>query len=299
MQPKTYIIVLNYNNSADTIECLKSLLHLQYDNFHIVLIDNASSDNSVAELDAFVGISESITFIQADRNGGYAAGNNIGIKYAIEQGDMEYVWILNNDTIVEKTALTELVKKMQKDKTIGFCGSKLVYEWDKTKLQGYGGKYNKWLGTSYNIVNSNEISKIDYVIGASVLVSKEFLDDVGLMSEDYFLYFEELDWARRAAGRYKLTCAADSIVYHKEGATIGANGNDSKNKSELADYFVVRNKIKFTKKYYPYCLLTVYIGLIWTIINRFRRNQLDRIPMILKLMAGTGTEKYEKLVHEI
>ena len=121
-----------------------------------------------------------------------------------------------------------------------------------------------------------------------MLIKREVLENVGLLGEDYFLFFEELDYAQRIKGKYTLACATDSIVYHKEGASIGAKASEPKKTSYISDYYTIRNRILITKKYFPYCLFTVYCGLLLAIINRFRRGQRDRIIMIIRLMLGRG-----------
>lgn len=291
---RIYIIVLNYNNPHDTIECLKSLNQLVYENYKILLVDNASTDNSNEVLNQYMKkeVASRIVYIRSSINNGYAAGNNIGIKYALEQGDLDYVWIINNDTLVEPETLTLMLKKMKSDSNIGICGSKLVYSWDRTRIQGYGGTYNKWLARSRHITNLNELKAIDYPIGASMLVSRQFLEKVGPMCEDYFLYFEEMDWVIRGKKYgFKISCATDAVVYHKEGGSI--SGDKRKEKvSKMGDFFSIRNRILFTKKTYPYCLPTVYLGLFIAIINRIRRKQIDRVSMILKCMFLVGNCKY-------
>lgn len=295
---KVYIIILNYNNPADTIACLDSVCKLDYDNFHIVLCDNASTDNSNFLFNKWQknkNISN-FTYVRLAVNGGYAKGNNVGIEFALSQKDMEYVWVLNNDTIVTPMSLTNVVNVIEKDAYVGVCGSKLVYDWDRKKVQGYGGRLNSYLGTTSVIINESDLSTIDFVIGAAMLISRKFLENVGLFSEDYFLYYEEIDLAKRAKDRYKMACAVNSIVYHKEGATIGANNKQKNTKSLLADYFSIRNRLLFMKKYYTLRLPFVYMGLLVTMFNRVRRSQYDRIPMILKLMVGIKDVSFEHLV---
>ena len=287
-----YICVLNYNNSEDTVECLESLKKLNSVIYKIILIDNNSSGDTKEILRRYVDVNQHICYIESKVNRGYAGGNNLALRYALSQADMEYCWILNNDTIVEPDSLSLLVDYMNHNKHVGLCGSKLIYEWDRSKVQGYGGCYNPVLGTIYSCIDKEDTKDIDYIIGAAVLVRKSFLEDVGLMDEGYFLYYEEMDWAVRARGKYDIACVEESIVYHKEGASTGAN-NAEKNKSILADYYSIRNRIRFTKKFYPYFLPTVYIGLILSMVIRICRRQFNRVPMIFKLMLGIKDDRYE------
>lgn len=217
----------------------------------------------------------------------------MGIRLAMEHG-ADYIWILNNDTVVEKKALTALVKKIEGNASIGICGSRIVYYHQRDTIQALGGgSYNKWLGLTTNFGQLQQFdtpfdvqdieANLDFIIGASMFVSKSFIEEVGLISEDYFLYYEEVDWGIKAKKKFNLGFAPDSIVYHKEGASIGASNRDKKNKSRLSDYYLIKNRLKLTYKFYPYLLPLVYLTNIYSIFNRIKRNQWERIPMILKL----------------
>ena len=116
-----------------------------------------------------------------------------------------------------------------------------------------------------------------------MFVKKEFIDEIGLMSEEYFLYYEELDWAYRCKGKYKITCAIDSVVYHKEGKSTGGRINKN-NKSYTSDYYNIRSRLIFSHKYLRKYLFFVYLGLFVTIINRIKRKQFNRILMICKIV---------------
>lgn len=225
---------------------------------------------------------QTLILIQNMKNLGFAGGNNIGIRYALKKQDFSYIWLLNNDTVIADDALEELVLCMERNSDIGICGSVLRYYYHPQDIQGIGGCYYKFLGVSRHIKKVNELNKMDYVIGASMMISCEVIKKVGLLSEDYFLYFEELDLATRCKKYFKLACALNSVVYHKEGASIGT-GEEGKQRSELADYYIIRNRIVFTKKFFPYYLFFVYIALLGAIINRIRRKQYKRMKMIIKI----------------
>jgi GT2 family glycosyltransferase len=289
--PKVYIILVNWNGWQDTLECLQSLDELNYSNYSVVVVDNGSSDKSVDKISTAF---PEVHLIESGQNLGFAGGNNFGIEFSLERGT-DYCWLLNNDTTVEPNALAALVERMEKDPTIGICGSKLIYYHQRDTIQVLGGgSYNKWLATTDNFgqhqpvdtpCNPQQIEDdIDFVIGASMLVSRRFLNKVGWLSEDYFLYYEEIDWGIRAQPHFSLGFTPESIVYHKEGASTQATNRRKDNKSRLSDYYLVKNRFKLTLKFYPYLLPLMYLTTGWTIINRMRRGQWDRIPMILKLM---------------
>ena len=352
---KVYVLILNYNGWADTIECLESVLRSDYPNYQVIVVDNNSPNNSMeyikawaeGKLDVWVksdhplrhlsfppvkkpipyvyynreeaekggnveierklmeklpfGVTTKypLVFIQTGKNLGFAGGNNVGIKYALAKGDFEYIWFLNNDTVIEENSLSKLVEKFEKykrlEKKIGIVGSKLLYYDNPKVIQGIGGIYNKWFAVAKHLGvfeedrgqydNERVLDKIDYIIGASMLVSRDFIEDVGLMCEEYFLYFEELDWTLRGKQKgYQLGYCWESRVYHKEGGSIGSSSKGEK-KSEVADYYGLKNRIVFTKKFYPKYLWSVYLGFIVVIWNRVRRR---RVMSLFNFIKGIG-----------
>lgn len=305
--PLVYIVVLNWNGWQDTMACLESLYRLDYVPAEILVVDNASTDSSVQKLKEF---DPELTILQSDRNIGFSGGNNLGIRHALQAG-AEYIWLLNNDTVVDDRALSGLIDKMQNNADIGICGSSLIYYHNKEKFQALGGgRYNSWLGTTSDIgrdkpvdfqFHEAEVEKqMDYVAGASMLLSRGFLEDIGLLNEEYFLYYEEVDLAVRAGERYRLGYAGESIVYHKEGASTKANSSEKKTRSLMADYYQIKNRLKFTWTYFPGKIVTVYLTVLAAIVNRVLRGQWDRIPMIVKLMVtfNSNNEKMHYLQEE-
>ncbi len=297
--PVVFIVLLNWNGLSDTDACLGSLAGLDYPNYRVVVVDNASSDGSEAELRRR---HPGLTLLQSGANLGFAGGNNVGLRYALDNG-AEYVWLLNNDTVVEPDALTQLVEKMQREPDLGLCGSTLLYEEQRDTVQALGGAcYNRWLGTVAHIgqhetwpqdLNAEALErqveeKLSYLIGASTLASRRFLETVGLLQDDYFLYFEELDWAARARGQFRLGYAAKSIVYHKEGSSIGGTDRAKAAKSYTADLYALKNRVRFTRRFYPYALPTVYLGLLVALANRVRRQQWRRVQLVVRVMLRGG-----------
>lgn len=314
-----YIVILNWNGASDTIMCLDSLLELNSNKFKVVICDNGSSDDSLEKIESwyrektysrqlnlpFLKMnaveSEScilqenesgIYLIDIGRNIGYAAGNNVGINFSLIQDDMEYVWLLNNDTEVHPESLSELVHACTSQSEIGICGSRLVYFSDREKLQGLGGVFNPVFCSSAHykanedatlLFDDDEVSNnIDYVIGASMLISRNVLLEVGNLCEDYFLYYEEIDFCLRAKNKgFRVYCATKSIVYHKEGASTKKN-----RKGVLADYYWVRNRLLIAKKFYPKWYFTVYLSLFITLANRLRRGDFIKFKNVIKIILG-------------
>lgn len=326
-----YIIILVYNNWQDTIECLESVLKLKNIDYKIIVVDNNSPDNSLEYIKKWAeggikascnsediklknliyplekkpikyrvfskdrtitNIKEKLIFIQSNENRGYAAGNNIGMRCALQDKNCEFVWILNNDVIVEPNSLKGMVRTMKEDKSLGMCGSKTYYYYSANKIQCKGGfGYNKWFACPCKIKEPFNKKFLKYINGASILLRRDFIETIGLLSEEYFLYFEEIDWAIRGKKIYKLGYCENSIIYHKEGGTI--NKESKKEKSLLSDFYSIKNRIVVTKKFYKYCLPTVYLGIIIAIINRIKRKQYKRIYLFIKLMITFGNYKYK------
>ena len=130
---------------------------------------------------------------------------------------------------------------------------------------------------------------MNYVEGASMLVSRGFLKQIGLMCEDYFLYFEEVDWALRARGHFCLGYAPDSVIYHKVGKSIGTSSNPAK-KSLVCDYYNICNRIRFTRRFYPAALPTVYLVLLAEILLRILFAKTRHSAMIFRLMLSCGND---------
>lgn len=261
-------------------------------------IPAAVYDRKVAEMGGKDSDSEiPLILVSNGENLGYAGGNNVGIRYALARDDFACVWILNNDTEVDPGALSTLVDRIANVPSAGLCGSTLLYLDKPTMVQSLGGfTYNRWFGTSRRCAEGTRYSPelahsaqqsiecgMFGVLGASVLATRQFLREIGLMNEEYFLYFEEQDWAARTRGRFNLAYAPDSIVYHKEGATTAGQSRCPETKSELSDYYSIRSRILFTRNFFPWALPTVYLGLVGALFNRLLRRQWGRLGMILRL----------------
>jgi GT2 family glycosyltransferase len=239
-----------------------------------------------------------VVFVQTGANLGYAGGCNVGARYALARGDAAHVWVLNNDTVVAPDALSALVRRLAERPDAGQCGSRVLYYDAPDRVQTWGGAtYNPWLGTMRQIGEGEPAAatpsvadverRTDYVCGASVLVRREFLERVGLMTEDYFLYFEELDWARRGAA-FPRAYAHGSVVYHREGRSIGTSA-DWRSRSVVADYYGLRNRLRFTRRFFPLAFPLVYCGVAGAALNRLLRRQFRRATMVVGILVGRGS----------
>jgi GT2 family glycosyltransferase len=321
---RVYVILVNWNSWGDTLECLESLLRLEYPEFRIVVCDNGSSDDSLDRIKTWAeyhavsciecqrAVAESggdrtvdplLTLIRNGENLGFAGGNNVGILYGMSRGAVDYYWLLNNDTVVEPDSLTHLVARMQQNQTIGICGSTIRLYHDRDRIQAMGGGYYcRWIGLPWHygrftqrrgkIDQQRAESRMNYVEGASMLVSCQFLDSIGLLCEDYFLYFEEADWAIRAIRRFTLGYASQSVVYHKVGSSIGTSSNPGR-KSYTCDYYNIRNRLMFTRQFYPSALPTVRLVIVGALLLRLCMGKWDRAVMIFRLLCGDTNLPHE------
>lgn len=296
-----YVILLNWHGAVDTIACLKSLANLKGEMPKVIVCDNASADDSWNRLETYVGNQSQldIRLFQTGANLGFAGGNNFGLQIALSDPEMEYAWLLNNDTEVDPEALFSLISYMNEHQNVGICGSTLLYMHDPTLVQAVGGMYNFWWGTSKHVLdhqkysrelcNSIDSDSLDYVVGASMFVRRSLLERVGLMGEDYFLYSEEIDWATRMKRQmpgFKLGYAAHSLVYHKEGASTGANDQQGKTYSYFADYFFITSRLKFARKFFPLKRWFVQASMLPVAINRLRRRQWRSMVVALCVLIG-------------
>jgi GT2 family glycosyltransferase len=224
--PKVSIIILNWNSCEDTIECIESLKEIDYRNYEIIIVDNASSGDDVKILQDRFG--DYIHIIANGRNEGFAGGCNIGMHYALEKGT-DYILQLNNDTIVDARFLSEMIKVAEDDSAIGITGSKIYYYRYPSRLQSVGGKMNWWLGQrtmcgwdEEDTGQYDTLTERDFVIGTSLLVKKIVIDKISFLDNiNFFCSFEDIDYCTRAkrAG-FKIVYVPESKIWHKYGASF-------------------------------------------------------------------------------
>lgn len=272
-EPLVYIILVNYNGADDTVACLNSLRKIDYKNKKIIIIDNASTDNSLDVLYSF--LNDDVLLFGLNENIGFAGGNNVGIKYAMGH-KADYVLLLNNDTEVEPDFLTHLVVKAEESPSIGVVGGRINYFSEKEKVWFLGGKINKFSGkTRHLFLNKTNKQKLpitafdtEYITGCMMLVRADVIKIVGTMKEDYFLYYEETDWcAKINKAGYRLVIEPKSIIYHKISSS-------TKKISNIVSYYYDRNSYFFIVDNYSY-------------INKAFMYVYKRIFLILKYLKFT------------
>lgn len=249
--PSLVVVVLNFNGWSDTLECVDSLRASTYDNLRILVVDNAST---VADPDARAALeaSPNVSVIDSGRNLGFAGGNNLGIRSAVDRG-ADYVWVLNNDTIVESMAAAKLVELARTHPGYDFFGSWIVFEDEPDRLWFGGGDFDWRRGlvgmTNYgtrmaDIAIDSGAMETSWITGCSVVISAASLTRLGLMDEDLFLYREELDWQLRHNPRHpRAMILPDPLVRHKVGQSTGSTIG------LLGSLFMSRNYLKLAMRY--------------------------------------------------
>jgi GT2 family glycosyltransferase len=246
--PAVAIVILNWNGAADTLACLRSVEKIDYSNFMIIVIDNGSSDDSVAVIRAAF---PKIEVIETGSNLGFAGGNNVGIKRALEL-DADHVLLLNNDTEVDSGILNAFVDAARRFPRAGVFSGKIYFHDDPKRIWYAGVQWNikearfRQLGEGMQDdgASYSAICETDYACGCAFFVPAKRLREIGLLDEDFFLYFEETDWSYRArkAG-YPSIFVPGAILWHKVSVSFG--GEDS----PLALYFVTRNRLLWARKH--------------------------------------------------
>ncbi|PIS29973.1 hypothetical protein COT42_03775 [Candidatus Saganbacteria bacterium CG08_land_8_20_14_0_20_45_16] len=243
--PLVSIIVLNWNGMQDTIECLTSLAKVNYANFNVILVDNGSTDGSVKAIKR--SFPDAI-LLQNKTNLGFAAGNNQGIRAAIDRG-ADYVLLLNNDTVVKPDFLTNLVQVAASKPNIGLVGPKIHFY--RTKTLWYGGGFiNQLTGfTSHRGEGQLDVGQfeseadVDFVSGCAMLVKQKVFERIGFLDEAYYHSHEDSDfcWRAKQAG-YQIVYVPTAVIEHKLAVASGGR------RSPFYLYYRTRNHLLFQRK---------------------------------------------------
>ncbi len=252
--PLVSIITINYDQSQVTLDMLASLEKISYPNYEVIVVDNASPNDNP---DVIKKRYPTVHLIKSKENLGFAGGNNLGVKAS--KGD--YVLFINNDTIVPEGFIEPLVQTLRQDKQIGMVSPKIKFHWDSSLIQ-----YAGYTPMNHFTIRNNSIGyhqtddgRFDIagetasIHGAAMMVPRQVIEKVGMMTEVYFLYYEEHDWAEmiKRSG-YKIYYQPASYILHKESLSTGKM-------SPLKTYYITRNRIVFARRNFKFFNLTVSI----------------------------------------
>lgn len=332
------IILINYHSNKETLECVKSLLDLEFETYRVFILDNDSVEHEYVELAEKIvqlsGVSFfdagylgelkedfhekardliSVCLMRSKDNVGFAAANNIAANYAFKFYDTKFFWFLNNDTVVEVSALNEIFKTYEKniENNVGLVGSKILDYSFRNKIQVLGGAELGIFGVK-NIFYGQDDRKFDdkeiegYVSGCSMFVAAEPFWDIGGWDESYFMYVEDVDISYKLLSMgYRHFCSSKSIVYHKGGG-IGSRSNRRINvlgyniERMLYDsykqvmYYNLRNWLIFSYKRFG-MLLFLLIALLFVVRILFMAlviividdNKLKRLKIIKRAFGDS------------
>ena len=294
-QPSVAVILVNYNNEDDTVACLDSLSEQTLDDVLTIVVDNGSTEQS------FNQIPERFDFpvyLRNETNRGFTGGNNRGIEYALEAG-VEWILLLNNDTEVEPTFLEKLLTAAQKlpDGT-GVVGPK-IHTYESRELWAAGGKVDPVTGTTTHRTGDGETfehpERVDYVIGAALLARADVFREIGLLDDDFFIYYEETEFCQRASEHgWDIWFVPVTGVFHKESVDYTY--------SSFREYYFTRNRWLFVEKtqpahtrafFYPYFILRWLILQITYLL--FVKQDLAAVKSTIKggkdaVLSNTGKQ---------
>lgn len=262
--PFLYAVILGWNRHQDTLECIHSLLKMDYPNLKVLVVDNASSDGTPERVRATF---PQLELIINEENLGFAAGNNVGIEYALQRG-ADYVLLLNNDTVVAKDFVHTLLAVAQSDYRIGALTPKIYSYHDRTRIWSAGARkplllpglkrvgFGKQDGPAYD-----QLHQVEYTTACAILVRAEVFREVGLLDPVYFMYFEDCDLSVRVTrAGYKIVYVPNAKVWHKDPLS-------TKNTSPAKWYYLAKSTVPFCLRYrrLPYLSAILYVG--WLVVR--------------------------------
>jgi GT2 family glycosyltransferase len=256
-QPLVTLISVNFNQAEVTLDMIKSVLDNAYAQKQLILVDNGSKISP----EPLLPKGENIHFIRSERNLGFSGGNNLALPHA--KG--KYLFFINNDTILTEGCIHTLVSYMEAHPKVVMASPLICFDLDQTKgietIQ-YAGMTALHTVTGRNI----QVGKLEpnagqyqepmptaYAHGAAMMVRADAIKDIGIMDDQFFLYYEEMDWSARATkAGYDVMVVPQAKIYHKESLTVGED-------SPLKTYFHTRNRIYFVRRNFPFLGKLVFL----------------------------------------
>lgn len=292
-KPKIAAIVLQYGHWQQTAASVSSLLRSTLVPDWIIVVDNASPDDSAARIEEWLGqagraplvacagskpVPAPLILLKLAKNGGYAAGNNAGLALAMDFG-ADAMLLLNNDARLESGALAAMWRAIAASRRPGLCGALIAYPEPWRSVQCLAGGHtnfatglSSFTGENLSLAEAAAIKKDDvektlnFICGACVLASRQFVRDVGFLDEGYFLYCEEQDWAIRARGAFDLVYAPDALCIHHEGASTGWSRHSFQWNSGLR---LLISRLRLAVRHHPQYLPLVAVCCVYATGRQF------------------------------
>ncbi len=273
------VCIVSFRNPGDIAGCLRALQNSTYSDFEVVICENGGEHAFNALCDGVptaLNFGQAVKCVRAPSNIGYAGGINVCIS---EARDADAWWVLNPDAVPDAAALGHLCARLSE----GDCDAVgCTLRTESGDVESRGGRWNKWFARAISIDHGQSAQRVpagfdegrlSYLSGASMLVGRTFIDRVGVMREDYFLYGEEVEWCLRAVSQgVRLGLAQQAIVLHHQGTTTGSVG-DVARRSRMPVFLDERNKLLITRDRFPEILPVTAVGALAMLFLRFGRRR--------------------------
>lgn len=275
-------IVVTYQSEDVIGDCVFSLLDQSERNLRVIIVDNASDDRTVEcitrityersldlEIESATNIPHNrplpnLLLIRAPQNRGFAAGCNLGLAAARHRSSAGLFWLLNPDCRADPHCAAAYLDAARKTPDFGLLGGRTLFSADSRVIQSDGGRVSPWTAVCRNInqglsaeaAPTPDLAELNFLSGANLVASRQFLETVGPMAEDYFLYYEEVDWALKR-DTLSLSVCPEARVYHHGGTSAGS-GTLGRGPSAFSNYFNYRNRLRVALRHFPAALPGAY-----------------------------------------
>lgn len=317
------VVIVSYCSGDVIGACLDSLMTSEFPDLRVVVCDNASLDNSVEVLQDWAAAAganllehpddggdyplaekkSDVTLVRSATNLGFAGGVNLGIKTLYSQQDIDLFWVLNPDCVVAPDCASAYAEAARAAPEFSLMGGRTLYLEAPNHIQSDGGRVSPWTGICHNMnqgllpgqATPPETDSLDFISGANVVATRTFIERAGLMVEDYFLYYEEVDWAARR-GDLPLRFCQNALVYHHGGTSIGS-GSVTRRASGFSNYFNYRNRMRFIRRFNWPALPVAYVYSLLKTVKLLLTGALDEASGAFRGLHGLspGSRIREKL----
>ncbi len=271
--PTVACILVNWNNWRDTADCLTSLADQTYPNLRVLVVDNASTNDSIAQLRA---AHPWATYIESPENLGFPRACNLGTRHPLA-ADAEFLWFLNNDTIAPPDTASKLLATALTSPNIGVTGAVLLYAHNPCQIQAWGGgQIDLWSAYNWHYTSPTPFGPNSYITFASALVRRECFDALGGLFEGVFMYFEDVDFCLRAqADGWQLAVAPHTAILHKEGGS-------STGRNQSLERIVTLSGLTFLARHAPVPVISQAIFLFLRLAKRLARLDFPALRAVLQ-----------------